>query len=113
MPATRSPRPASTGNTPCRAIASATGNVLDQRHRRRHRAARPRRFPRSTAPAGNVGTAVTGTYGSVTINTDGSYTYTLDNTDPDTKRWPRAQSLTDVFTYTVTDAAWRAPSRRR
>ena len=46
--------------------------------------------------------AVAGTYGSVTINADGSYSYTLDNADADTKRWPRA-SVTDVFSYTVTD----------
>ena len=53
--------------------------------------------------AGNVGQAVTGTYGSVTIGADGSYSYTLDNGDPDTKRWRRAQTATDVFSYTVTD----------
>ena len=57
------------GNTPFAGDPSAAGNVLDQRHRRRHR--RHQDGARSTA-AGNVGTAVAGTYGSLTINADGS-----------------------------------------
>ena len=50
---------------------------------------------RSTASAGNVGTAVTGTYGSVTINSDGSYTYTLDNSDTDTNALAQGASVTE------------------
>ena len=53
--------------------------------------------------AGNVGTAVAGTYGSVTINADGSYSYTLDNADADTNALAQGASVTDVFSYTVTD----------
>ncbi|HEX7346157.1 MAG TPA: VCBS domain-containing protein, partial [Candidatus Limnocylindrales bacterium] len=53
--------------------------------------------------AANVGTAVAGTYGSVTINADGSYSYTLDNGDPDTDALAAGASVSDVFTYTVTD----------
>ena len=44
-----------------------------------------------------------GTYGSVTINSDGSYTYTLDNTDAQTNALAQGESVTDVFSYTVTD----------
>ena len=53
--------------------------------------------------AGNVGAAVAGTYGSVTINADGSYSYTLDNADADTNALAQGASVTDVFSYTVTD----------
>ena len=44
-----------------------------------------------------------GTYGTVTINSDGSYTYTLDNTDAQTNALAQGESVTDVFSYTVTD----------
>src|SRR4051794_12871553 len=55
---------------------------------------------------GNVGISVTGTHGSVTINADGSYTYVIDNTDTAVQALRTAgQTLTDSFTYTVTDAA--------
>lgn len=51
----------------------------------------------------NVGTAVTGVYGSVVINANGSYSYTLDNNDVDTEALETGQTVTDSFTYTVSD----------
>ena len=44
-----------------------------------------------------------GTYGSVTINSDGSYSYTLNDADADTNALAQGASVTDVFSYTVTD----------
>ncbi len=53
----------------------------------------------------NVGTAVTGTYGSITIAADGSYTYTVDNSNAAVQALrTSANTLTDVFTYTMRDA---------
>ncbi|MEJ8846351.1 VCBS domain-containing protein [Variovorax rhizosphaerae] len=58
------------------------------------------------ATPGTVGTAFAATYGSLLLNADGSYTYTLDNNNADVQglRTP-ADTLTEVFTYTLTDAA--------
>ena len=53
--------------------------------------------------AGDVGSAVTGTYGSVTLNADGSYSYSLDNGNGAVQALNVGDSLTDSFTYTVTD----------
>jgi ELWxxDGT repeat protein/VCBS repeat-containing protein len=58
----------------------------------------------SAVTGGTVGDAVTGFYGSLTLNADGTYTYTLDNHDADTEALATGQSVTDSFTYTVTDA---------
>ena len=52
---------------------------------------------------GTVGSALAGTYGSVTINSDGSYSYTLNDADADTNALAQGASVTDVFSYTVTD----------
>ncbi|QKV57522.1 MAG: hypothetical protein HT580_09985 [Dechloromonas sp.] len=54
--------------------------------------------------SGNVATSVAGTYGSVSIAADGSYTYTLDNSKPMVQALARGQSVTDTFTYTITDS---------
>ena len=54
---------------------------------------------------GDVGTAVTGTYGSLNLAADGSYVYTLDNDDPDTQALAQGEAASDVFTYTMRDAA--------
>ncbi len=54
----------------------------------------------------NVGSAVTGTYGSINIAADGSYTYTVDNNNATVQALrTSANTLTDVFTYTMRDAA--------
>ena len=47
------------------------------------------------------GTSVTGTYGTLVIGADGSYTYTADQSAADDL--DAGDSVTDVFTYTVTD----------
>ncbi len=50
-----------------------------------------------------VGATITGTYGSVVIAADGLYTYTLDNSDADTQALSTGESVTEVFTYTISD----------
>ena len=49
----------------------------------------------------NDGTQSTGTYGTLTIGADGSYTYTADQDAADAL--DDGDTVTDVFTYTVTD----------
>ncbi|MEM9726578.1 MAG: cadherin domain-containing protein, partial [Pseudomonadota bacterium] len=53
--------------------------------------------------SGNVGSSVTGTHGDLTLNGDGSYSYTLDNSDPAVQALNIGDTLTDTFSYTVTD----------
>ncbi len=54
----------------------------------------------------NVGSAVTGTFGSISIAADGSYTYTVDNSNASVQELrTTANTLQDVFTYTMRDAA--------
>lgn len=54
---------------------------------------------------GVVGQALAGTYGRITINADGSYTYVVDDNNPTVQALRVAgQTLTESFTYTVTDA---------
>jgi VCBS repeat-containing protein len=54
---------------------------------------------------GSVGTSVTGTYGSINIAANGAYTYTVDNTNSTVQALrTSAQTLTDVFTYTMADS---------
>ncbi len=53
--------------------------------------------------AGSVAAPTAGTYGSVVINADGSYTYTLNNALPAVQALLDGQSLTDSFTYTLSD----------
>jgi len=58
----------------------------------------------TSAPAtGNVAAAVAGSYGSVAINADGSYTYTLDNGNSAVQALNDGDTLTDVYTYSITD----------
>ena len=47
--------------------------------------------------------ATEGAYGSRTLAADGHYTYTLHNDAADVQNLHTGQSLTDTFTYTVTD----------
>jgi len=47
------------------------------------------------------GTSITGTYGTLTIGADGTYTYTADQSAADDL--DASDTVTDVFTYTVTD----------
>jgi VCBS repeat-containing protein len=53
---------------------------------------------------GNVGSSVTGTYGAITIGSNGAYTYVIDETNATVQALRlSSQTITDVFTYTVTD----------
>ncbi|MFN7333151.1 MAG: VCBS domain-containing protein, partial [bacterium] len=53
----------------------------------------------------NVGSAVTGSYGSINISSTGAYTYTVDNSNATVQALRTSgQTITDVFTYTVTDS---------
>ena len=45
-----------------------------------------------------------GQYGELTLNADGSYSYVLDNSNPVVNALKDGQSLTDTFSYTITDA---------
>ena len=54
---------------------------------------------------GTVGSALAGEYGALTLNADGSYSYAIDNADPAVNSLSWGQSLTEVFSYTVRDAA--------
>ncbi len=48
---------------------------------------------------------MTGAYGSITIGSTGAYTYTVDNTNANVQALrSSAQTLNDVFTYTMRDA---------
>ncbi|MFN6163585.1 MAG: VCBS domain-containing protein, partial [Planctomycetota bacterium] len=55
---------------------------------------------------GSVGTSVTGAYGAITIGSNGAFTYVVDdaNTAVQALRLT-GQTLTDVFSYTVTDTS--------
>ena len=54
--------------------------------------------------AGNVGAAVAGDHGTLVLAADGSYSYTPDYADPLVAGLGPNDSLTEVFTYEVTDA---------
>ncbi len=51
----------------------------------------------------NVGMILTGLYGDIQINSDGSYTYTLDNSNPAVTALDSGDSISESFTYTLTD----------
>ncbi len=53
--------------------------------------------------AGDVGVLVAGAYGSVTIHSDGSYTYVVDNANVTVDALNVGGTLTDSFTYQVSD----------
>ncbi|WP_354067734.1 VCBS domain-containing protein, partial [Bradyrhizobium sp. OAE829] len=89
------------GNTPFAGDPTAIGNVLTNDTDVDTGATKT--VAAVNGVGGNVGIAVAGTYGSVVINSNGSYTYTLDNADTDTQKIAQGVSVTDVFTYTVTD----------
>jgi len=54
--------------------------------------------------SGNLGSAVTGAYGRLTLNSNGSYSYALDNSNASVQALNAGQTLSDIFTYTITDA---------
>ncbi len=53
--------------------------------------------------AATVNAGVAGDYGTVTINADGSYEYALDNTNGAVQALAVGETLTETFTYTVSD----------
>jgi VCBS repeat-containing protein len=56
--------------------------------------------------AANVGSAVAGTFGSINIAANGAYTYTVDNSNATVQALRTSvDTITDVFTYTMQDAA--------
>ncbi len=62
---------------------------------------------------GNVTSSVTGTYGSIIIAANGSYTYTVDNSNATVQALRTSgQTILDVFTYTMTDAAGQPAPRK-
>ena len=54
-------------------------------------------------PVGNVGATVTGQYGELVLNADGSYSYVLDNENPLVNALKDGDTLTEVFTYRISD----------
>lgn len=57
------------------------------------------------APTGTVaGNNLAGNYGSLLLEADGSYTYTLNNANVDVIALSPGATLTEVFSYTMTDA---------
>jgi VCBS repeat-containing protein len=55
------------------------------------------------ANAGVVGSALAGTYGALTMNANGSYSYALNNANAAVQGLDGDDSLTEVFTYIITD----------
>src|SRR5699024_10356366 len=47
--------------------------------------------------------SIDGQYGTLTIQPDGSYSYTLDNSNLDVQGLIDTETLTDTFSYTITD----------
>ena len=55
--------------------------------------------------SGNIASNVTGSFGSITIASNGAYTYAVDNSDATVQALRTSgQTITDVFTYTMSDA---------
>nr|WP_287697176.1 VCBS domain-containing protein [Accumulibacter sp.] len=60
----------------------------------------------ATGAAGTLGVALAGSYGSLTLNADGSYQYVVDNANAAVQALrTNSDTLTELFTYTVRDAA--------
>ncbi|WP_157089826.1 cadherin-like domain-containing protein, partial [Bosea sp. WAO] len=57
------------------------------------------------ATTGTVGSGLAGAYGTLTLNADGSYSYALDNDDPRVNALRDGETLTEVFTYTLSDGS--------
>lgn len=63
----------------------------------------------SDATTGAGGTKA-GNYGTLQLNADGSFTYIVDETNPAVEALDDGDTLTDTFTYAVTDQTSPAPS---
>jgi VCBS repeat-containing protein len=53
--------------------------------------------------AGSVGNPLVGSYGSLTVNANGGYSYTLDNALATVQALKSGETLSDRFTYTLSD----------
>jgi VCBS repeat-containing protein len=53
--------------------------------------------------AGSVGAALAGAYGALTLNSDGSYSYALNNAAQPVQGLSAGETLTEIFSYTITD----------
>ncbi|MDX3773509.1 retention module-containing protein [Chromatiaceae bacterium AAb-1] len=58
-----------------------------------------------SSASGSVGAVINGLYGTVVINADGTYSYHLDNSKPQVQALADGQTVNDIFTYTIKDAA--------
>ncbi|MEQ5778366.1 VCBS domain-containing protein, partial [Thalassospira sp. NFXS8] len=52
---------------------------------------------------GNIGTAIAGAYGTIRVNADGTYSYVLNSSNSTVRNLPVGQTLTETFTYTLSD----------
>jgi VCBS repeat-containing protein len=57
------------------------------------------------SPTANVGSSVTGSYGAINIGSNGAYTYTLDNNLSAVQSLAQGATITDTFTYTISDGS--------
>jgi T1SS-143 domain-containing protein len=57
------------------------------------------------ATSGALGSGLNGSYGTLTLNADGTYSYVVNNGNATVQALNAGQSLTEVFTYTMRDAA--------
>ncbi len=55
------------------------------------------------ATAGSVGAPLAGAYGTLTLNSDGSYSYALNNAAQPVQGLSAGETLTEIFTYSITD----------
>ncbi|MHA4838946.1 beta strand repeat-containing protein [Sphingopyxis sp. MSC1_008] len=55
------------------------------------------------ATVGAVGAGLAGAYGTLTLNADGSYSYVLNNAAQPVQGLSAGQTLTETFTYIITD----------
>lgn len=61
------------------------------------------------AAVGGLATTIQGLYGTLTMQRNGEWTYVVDNDLPAVEALRiTGQTLTDVFTYTITDVPWGA-----
>jgi VCBS repeat-containing protein len=56
-----------------------------------------------TGTAGTVGSGLAGAYGTLVLSASGSYAYTVDNANPTVNALKTGQTLTEVYTYTLSD----------
>ncbi len=62
--------------------------------------------------SGSVATSINGNYGSIVLNADGTYSYTVNNNHAAIQALNAGDTLSDVFTYTVTDTAGATSSNQ-